>query len=64
MVNKACPREGGGSALSPAQNQGRQDALFHGLGRKYLDARNVLAVRERERHEEQQVCEPEGQATK
>ncbi|MEC4673031.1 MAG: hypothetical protein VST68_02465 [Nitrospirota bacterium] len=46
MVKKACPREGGGSALSPAQTQGRQDALFHGQGRSQVDARSVLPVRE------------------
>ncbi|MEC4672937.1 MAG: hypothetical protein VST68_01990 [Nitrospirota bacterium] len=51
-----------GSALSPAQTQGRQDALFHGQGRSQFDARSVLTVRERERREERQVCEPEGQA--
>ncbi len=51
------------SALSPAQTQGRQDALFHGQGRSHVDARSVLTVRERERREERQVCEPEGQAT-
>ncbi len=62
MVKKACPREGGGSALSPAQTQGRQDALFHRQGRSPFDAPSVLTVRERERREERQVCEPEGQA--
>ncbi|MEC4674717.1 MAG: hypothetical protein VST68_11055 [Nitrospirota bacterium] len=31
-------------------------------GRSHLDARSVLIVRERERREERQVCEPEGQA--
>ncbi|MEC4674278.1 MAG: hypothetical protein VST68_08815 [Nitrospirota bacterium] len=51
-----------GFALSPAQTQGRQDALFHGQGRSHFDARNVLTVRERERRGERQVCEPEGQA--
>ncbi|MEC4674412.1 MAG: hypothetical protein VST68_09505 [Nitrospirota bacterium] len=40
----------------------RQDALFHGHGRSQFDARSVLPVRERERREERQVCEPEGQA--
>ncbi len=60
MVKKACPREGGGSALSPTQIQGRQDALFLGQGRSQFDARSVLPVRERERREERQVCEPEG----
>ncbi|MEC4674889.1 MAG: hypothetical protein VST68_11935 [Nitrospirota bacterium] len=35
-----------GSALSPAQTQGRQDALFHGQGLSHLDARSVLTVRE------------------
>ncbi|MEC4675178.1 MAG: hypothetical protein VST68_13395 [Nitrospirota bacterium] len=34
------------SALSPAQTQGRQDALFHGQGRSQFDARSVLTVRE------------------
>ncbi|MEC4674470.1 MAG: hypothetical protein VST68_09795 [Nitrospirota bacterium] len=34
------------SALSPAQTQGRQDALFHGQGRSHVDARSVLPVRE------------------
>ncbi len=29
-------------------------------GRSHLDARSVLMVRERERREERQVCEPEG----
>ncbi len=50
------------SALSPAQTQRRQDAIFHGQGRSPFDARSVLPVRERERREEWQVCEPEGQA--
>ncbi|MEC4674673.1 MAG: hypothetical protein VST68_10825 [Nitrospirota bacterium] len=50
------------SVISPAQTQGRQDALFHGQGRSHFDARSVLSVRERERREERQVCEPEGQA--
>ncbi|MEC4674201.1 MAG: hypothetical protein VST68_08425 [Nitrospirota bacterium] len=62
MFKKACPREGGGSVISPAQSRGRQDALFHGQGRSPFDARSVLPVRERERREERQVCEPEGQA--
>ncbi len=31
-------------------------------GRSRFDARSVLPVRERERREERQVCEPEGQA--
>jgi len=35
-----------GSALSPAQTQGRQDALFHGQGRSQFGARSVLPVRE------------------
>ena len=48
--------------MSPAQAQGHQDALFHGQGRSHLDARSVLTVRECERREERQVCEPEGQA--
>ncbi|MEC4673517.1 MAG: hypothetical protein VST68_04960 [Nitrospirota bacterium] len=48
-----------GSALSPAQTQVRQDALFHGQGRSQLDTRSVLPVRERERREEGPVCEPE-----
>ncbi|MEC4672621.1 MAG: hypothetical protein VST68_00400, partial [Nitrospirota bacterium] len=39
-----------------------QDALFHGQGRNQFGARSVLTVRERERREERQVCEPEGQA--
>ncbi len=51
-----------GFAFSPAQSQGRQDALFHGQGRSQFGARSVLPVRERERREERQVCEPEGQA--
>ncbi|MEC4672715.1 MAG: hypothetical protein VST68_00870 [Nitrospirota bacterium] len=34
------------SALSPAQTQGRQDALFHGHGRSHFGARSVLSVRE------------------
>ena len=62
MVKKACPREGGGSALSPAQTQGRQDALFHRQGRSQFGARSVFTVGERERREERQVCEPAGQA--
>ncbi len=33
-------------ALSPAQTQGRQDALFHGQGRSQFGARSVLTVRE------------------
>ncbi|MEC4672547.1 MAG: hypothetical protein VST68_00015 [Nitrospirota bacterium] len=32
--------------FSPAQTQGRQDALFHGQGRSPFDARRVLPVRE------------------
>ncbi|MEC4673557.1 MAG: hypothetical protein VST68_05165 [Nitrospirota bacterium] len=51
------------SVISPAQSQGRQNALFHGQGRSQFDARSVLTVRERERREERQVCEPEGPAT-
>ncbi|MEC4674450.1 MAG: hypothetical protein VST68_09695 [Nitrospirota bacterium] len=31
-------------------------------GRSQFDARSVLPIRERERREERQVCEPEGQA--
>jgi len=42
--------------------QARQDAHFHGQGRSPFDARSVLSVRERERREERQVCEPEGSA--
>jgi len=42
--------------------QARQDAPFHGQGRSHFDARSVLIVRERERREERQVCEPEGSA--
>ncbi|MEC4674258.1 MAG: hypothetical protein VST68_08715 [Nitrospirota bacterium] len=34
------------STLSPAQTQGRQDAIFHGQGRSPVDARSVLPVRE------------------
>ena len=34
------------SALSPAQTQGRQDALFHGQGHSPFGARSVLPVRE------------------
>ncbi len=48
--------------MSPAQSQGRQDALFHGQGRSPFDAQSIHCVRERERREERQVCEPEGQA--
>ncbi len=48
--------------MSPAQTQGRQDALFHGQNPSQFDARSVLTVREREGREERQVCEPEGQA--
>ncbi|MEC4674161.1 MAG: hypothetical protein VST68_08220 [Nitrospirota bacterium] len=51
-----------GFAVSPAQTQGRQDALYHGQGRSPFDARSIHCVRERERREERQVCEPEGQA--
>ncbi len=42
--------------------QARQDAPFHGQGLSPFDPRSVLIVRERERREEQQVCEPEGSA--
>ena len=42
--------------------QARQDAPFHGQGRSPFDARSVHFVRERERREERQVCEPEGSA--
>ncbi|MEC4672890.1 MAG: hypothetical protein VST68_01750 [Nitrospirota bacterium] len=28
--------------ISPAQSQGRQDALLHGQGRSHFDARSVL----------------------
>jgi len=42
--------------------QARQDAPFHGQGRSHFDERSVLIVRERERREERQVCEPEGSA--
>jgi len=42
--------------------QARQDAPFHEQGRSPFDARSVLIVRERERREERQVCEPEGSA--
>ncbi|MEC4674495.1 MAG: hypothetical protein VST68_09925 [Nitrospirota bacterium] len=48
--------------MSPAQSQGRQDALFHGQGRGHFDAGSAHFVRERERREERQVCGPEGQA--
>jgi len=37
--------------------------LRSSLRRSRLDARSVLIVRERERREERQVCEPEGSAT-
>ncbi|MEC4672686.1 MAG: hypothetical protein VST68_00725 [Nitrospirota bacterium] len=30
MVKKACPREGGGSVISPAQSQERQDSCSSG----------------------------------
>jgi len=46
-VQKACPRGGGG---------------FVQQGRSHFDARSILSVRERERREERQVCEPEGSA--
>jgi len=46
-VQKACPRGGGG---------------FVQQGRSHFDERSVLIVCERERHEERQVCEPEGSA--
>ncbi|MEC4675202.1 MAG: hypothetical protein VST68_13515 [Nitrospirota bacterium] len=46
MVKKACPREGGGSAWSPAQSQGRQNPQFHGQGRSPFGAQSVLPVRE------------------
>ncbi len=42
--------------------QAHQDAPFHGQGRSHFDERSVLIVRERERREERQVCEPEGSA--
>jgi len=42
--------------------QARQDAPFHRQGRSHFDERSVLIVRERERREERQVCEPEGSA--
>ncbi len=42
--------------------QARQDAPFHGQGRSLFDARSVHFVREHERREERQVCEPEGSA--
>ncbi|MEC4674212.1 MAG: hypothetical protein VST68_08480 [Nitrospirota bacterium] len=45
--------------ISPAQTQGRQDALFHGQGRRAIGARSVPGVHERQRSEERQVCEPE-----
>ncbi|MEC4674364.1 MAG: hypothetical protein VST68_09255 [Nitrospirota bacterium] len=32
--------------ISPALTQGRQDALFHGQGRRLVGARSVLGVRE------------------
>ncbi|MEC4673404.1 MAG: hypothetical protein VST68_04385 [Nitrospirota bacterium] len=32
--------------MSPAQTQGRQDALFHGQGRSQFGARSILPVRE------------------
>ena len=47
-------------AGAPAQTQGSQDALFHGQGRRPVGARSVHEVRERERREERQACEPEG----
>ncbi|MEC4673880.1 MAG: hypothetical protein VST68_06800 [Nitrospirota bacterium] len=34
------------SVLSPAQTQGRQDALFHGQGHSHFGAWSVLPVRE------------------
>ena len=34
--------------------------LRSSLRRSRLDARSVCSVRERERHEERQVCEPKG----
>ncbi|MEC4673050.1 MAG: hypothetical protein VST68_02560 [Nitrospirota bacterium] len=34
------------SAFSPAQTQGRQDALYRGQGRSHVDARSVLPVGE------------------
>ena len=49
----------GRRTISPAQTQGRQDALFHGQGRRGFGARSVRGVREGERCEERQVCERE-----
>ncbi|MEC4673262.1 MAG: hypothetical protein VST68_03645 [Nitrospirota bacterium] len=52
--NKGCskpvlsPAEGR-PAISPAQTQGRQDALVHGQGHSRFDARSVLTVHEHER---------------
>ncbi|MEC4673564.1 MAG: hypothetical protein VST68_05200, partial [Nitrospirota bacterium] len=60
MVKKACPREGGGSVISPAQSQGRQDAFFHTKGRTQFGSRSVLTGCERERCGGLEVCEPEG----
>ncbi len=47
MIKKACPE-----SCRRVRQQGRSQ----------FDARSVLPVRERERREERQVCEPEGQA--
>ncbi len=49
-------------ALSPAPIQGRQNALIRGQGHSHFDERSLLTLGERERREERQVCEPEGQA--
>ncbi len=47
------------AVISPAQTQGRQDALFHGQGRRDFRARSDQKVHEGERREKRQVCERE-----
>ncbi|MEC4675193.1 MAG: hypothetical protein VST68_13470 [Nitrospirota bacterium] len=42
--------------------EGECSKKFVQQGRSPFDARSVHCVRERERREERQVCEPEGQA--
>ncbi len=54
MFKKACPEGLSEGSVQTSPERGRRE------GRSPFDARSLRFVRERERREERQVCEPEG----
>ncbi len=57
MFKKACPEPLSEGSVQSCPERGRRE------GRSHFNARSVRCVRERERREERQVCEPEGGKT-